>query len=233
MSLGLFGARPQAEAGFQTYTIIPAIVCSPIPAHLSFEQACVLPLCLSTAATGLFDKRTLALRLPGVKGEKEEGKKETVLVWGAASSVGCNAIQLGVAAGYRVIATCSASNFALASSLGADAVFDYKRPDVVAQVVAELESARTAAGDGGFAGCLDAIHRHGAFEKCVEIVGGLKTGRKVVSTVVPVVDEALMKLVPEGVEIKTVFGSDLKVCYLCPPFARNSPSLQSHQKKLS
>ena len=168
----------------------------------------MLPLCLSTAATGLFDRRTLALRLPGVEGEKAEAKKDTILVWGAASSVGCNAIQLAAAAGYRVIATCSASNFALAKSLGADAVFDYKHPDVVKQVVAELEGERTVE----FVGCLDAIHRHGAFEKCVEVIGGLKTGRKVVSTVVPVVDETLMKLVPEGVQIKKVFGSDLKVC---------------------
>ena len=63
----------------------------------------------------------------------------------------------------------------LARALGADAVFDYIDTSVVQQVVAELESAGlgTDEGKGGFAGCLDAIHRHGAFEKGVEVVSAL------------------------------------------------------------
>jgi NADPH:quinone reductase-like Zn-dependent oxidoreductase len=40
---------------------------------------------------------------------KPTGK--TLLVWGGSTSVGSNAIQLGVAAGYEVVTTASPKNF--------------------------------------------------------------------------------------------------------------------------
>jgi hypothetical protein len=58
-----------AEGAFQTYTVLRAHMTSPIPSTLSYENAAVIPLGLSTAACGLFEKDQLALpyrsRTPG------------------------------------------------------------------------------------------------------------------------------------------------------------------------
>jgi NADPH:quinone reductase-like Zn-dependent oxidoreductase len=79
------------EAGFQLYTVLKVQMVSPIPSSLSYESASVLPLGLSTAACGLFMKDYLALEYPSVP-PKPTGK--SLLVWGGATSVGSNAIQL-------------------------------------------------------------------------------------------------------------------------------------------
>ena len=91
-----------AEGAFQHYTILLEHMAAPIPSALTFERAAVLPLGLSTAACGLFQKDHLALAHPSTSPERT-GK--TLLVWGGSTSVGSNAIQLAVAAGYEVVTT--------------------------------------------------------------------------------------------------------------------------------
>jgi NADPH:quinone reductase-like Zn-dependent oxidoreductase len=59
-----------------------------------------------------------------------------VLVYGGATSTGLYAIQILHLAGYRVVTTASPKNFSLLRSLGADAVVDYRDPDVVGKVKA-------------------------------------------------------------------------------------------------
>ncbi|KFZ25190.1 hypothetical protein V502_00322 [Pseudogymnoascus sp. VKM F-4520 (FW-2644)] len=91
---------------FQAHTIVRTNMASEIPDNISFESAAVIPLGFSTAACGLFQDTFLNLQLPTVLPQKQTGK--TLLIWGGASSVGSNAIQLAVAAGYKVITTASA-----------------------------------------------------------------------------------------------------------------------------
>lgn len=62
-------------------------------------------------------------------------KGETVLVHAAAGGIGSAAVQLAKAAGATVLATASEINIDNVLSLGADAVFDYKRMDFEAEVV--------------------------------------------------------------------------------------------------
>lgn len=50
------------------------------------------------------------------------------------ASVGQYAIQLAHISGYRVVTTASPHNFEFVKSLGADAIYDYKDPDVVASI---------------------------------------------------------------------------------------------------
>ena len=95
----------------------------------------MLPLAVSTAACGLFQADQLSLAHPSAK---PEPAGRTLLVWGGSSSVGSNAIQLAVAAGYEVIATASPRNFGYVTNLGASRVFDYNSPEVVADIVAAL-----------------------------------------------------------------------------------------------
>lgn len=124
-----------AEGGFQRYVVVLARVCTPIPDHVAFENAAVVPLGLSTAAAGLFEPDQISLLYPGPAAEP---RHDVVLVWGASTSVGCNAVELARASGYTVLATAGTTNHEYVRSLGAEAVFDYRQPDVDDKVLTTL-----------------------------------------------------------------------------------------------
>ena len=157
-----------AEGAFQRYTVLLEHMTSPIPDTLSFDQAVVLPLTLSTAACGLFEKDQLALRHPSLA---PDASGETLIVWGGSTSVGSNAIQLAVAAGYEVITTSSPRNADYVKRLGASQSFDYRSETVVSDIVNALRGKQLA-------GAL-AIGK-GSADPCVEIVHA-STGRKFVA----------------------------------------------------
>lgn len=159
--------RP-AEGAFQDYTILLANMASPIPDALPFEQAVVLPLTLSTAACGLFQKDQLALQYPSVVPKATDA---TLLVWGGSTSVGSNAIQLAVAAGYDVITTSSPRNFDYVKRLGASQVFDYHSETVVTDIIDALGGKQSA-------GALAV--GEGSADPCVAIVNA-SSGRKFVA----------------------------------------------------
>jgi Zn-dependent alcohol dehydrogenase len=161
-----------AEGAFQQYTVVLERMAAPIPDAMPFEDAAVLPLATSTAACGLFQKDQLGLRYPTAKATPAG---ETVLVWGGSTSVGSNAIQLAVAAGYEVITTASPRNFDYVTSLGATRVFDYSDPGAVADIGAAFKG-RTLAGAIAF-GTTGAA-------SCVRIAGAC-TGSKFVSIGTP------------------------------------------------
>ncbi len=157
-----------AEGAFQQYTVVFERMASPIPPALSYEDACVLPLALSTAACALFQKDQLGLQLPSATAAPTG---QTLLVWGASTSVGSNAVQLAVAAGYDVIATASPRNTGYVTALGASQVFDYASPTVVADLRSAF-AGRTLAGAVAIG--------TGSAEGCVAAVAGC-TGRRFVS----------------------------------------------------
>lgn len=147
-----------AEGAFQTYVVLLEHMVAPMPAALSYEQASVLPLGLSTAACALFQDGFLALERPQLR---QPRRNETVIVWGGATSVGMNAIQLAVAAGYDVLTTCSPANDGVVRALGARASFDYRSATVVADLVGALGQSRCAGavaiGAGAALACLDVV----------------------------------------------------------------------------
>ncbi|KIW17506.1 hypothetical protein PV08_04700 [Exophiala spinifera] len=142
--VGLATGIPQQSA-FQGYSVATVLGTCPIPDDVSFEQAAVLPLAVSTAAHGLFSPKHLGLPLPrphDVAQQEDTGTTKrtgTLLVWGAASSVGCVAVQLAVAAGVKVVATASKRNFDFCKHIGAEHVFDYNSPSVVGDLTDALE----------------------------------------------------------------------------------------------
>ncbi len=159
-ALGTSKARfGPAGGAFQTYTVLVEHIAAPIPDSLSYESAAVLPLAVSTAACGLFQKDHLALQHPSVP-PRPTGK--WLLVWGGSTSVGSSAIQLAVAAGYAVVSTSSPHNFDYLRKLGASAVFDYNSKTVVADIVAALEgktiAGAIAIGTGANGPCFDIVH---------------------------------------------------------------------------
>ncbi|MCJ1241875.1 hypothetical protein MMC14_009881 [Varicellaria rhodocarpa] len=179
------------RAGFQQYTIVLENLAAHIPSSLAYPSAAVIPLGLGTAACGLFQQDQLALQHPSVP-PKSTGK--TLLIWGGASSVGCNGIQLAVSAGYDVIATASPKNFDYLKKLGASQVLDYNSKDLIQELVAVFI-------DKPFAG---ALHTIGDIDACFEVVDKLN-GNKFLSTTSP-----LPQKKPSGVKSNRIFGTTLK-----------------------
>ncbi|KAH6655945.1 chaperonin 10-like protein [Truncatella angustata] len=171
---GLHTKNP-ANGGFQNYTVATDALISPIPDSLSFEQAVVLPLALSTACAGLYPKHLLNLPLPSVIKPEKTGK--TILIWGGASSVGATAIQLATFSGVRVVTTASAANHSFVKSLGADAVFDYKSSTVIEDVTHALTGT-------DFAGVYDAVSMDSSFDAVASILDNLGH-KQPVATVLP------------------------------------------------
>ena len=153
------GRSSSSEGGFQHYTVLLDYMSSGIPDSMSFERACVIPLGLSTAACALFQKDQLKLELPNRPNRKSTSK--TVLVWGGSTSVGTNAIQLAVAAGYEVVTTASPRNFDYCRELGAKHVFDYSSPTVVKDIVAAVKAKQCAGaismGAGSAEACMSVL----------------------------------------------------------------------------
>lgn len=179
-----FEAKRSNKGSFQLYCAAFEALAAKLPDNVGFSQACVLPLALSTAATGLFRKGSLALSYPQVD-PKPNGK--AFLVWGGSSSVGSCAIQLAKAAGYEVATTCSSRNFDYCKRVGADHVFDHTTDSVVEDVVNALKGKE-------FAGVFDAVMPPETIIKSVEIAHQLG-GNKHVATVL--VGPPHM-MVPEG-----------------------------------
>ncbi|QSZ33252.1 hypothetical protein DSL72_002840 [Monilinia vaccinii-corymbosi] len=161
LAIGLTESSNTAtKSAFQSYTVLLEHLTSHIPSTLSYEQASVIPLGLSTAAVGLFQKDQLALQLPSLS-PKPTGK--TVLIWGGSTSVGVNAIQLAVAAGYEVFATASPKNFDLCKKLGASQVFDYNKPSSIPDLINAFKGKITAGamsiGKGAADACMKILHK--------------------------------------------------------------------------
>lgn len=186
--------KPQ-DSGFQTHTVLDEGMASVIPDDMPFEKAVVVPLGLSTAACGLFQEAPfLGLQLPTEPARQPTGK--TVLIWGGASSVGCNGIQLAKAAGYDVIATASEKNFEYVKRLGASEVFDYKSASVVDDV-ANAFKGRT------LAGVLDCIGSEAA-KLSVEVVKKVAGEGAIAST------KGGVEELPEGITLTKIFGITLR-----------------------
>ncbi len=81
----------------------------------------------------------------------------------ATAAVGQCLIQLAHASGYKTVTTASPRNFALVRALGADAVFDYRDPEVVAKI-------KTATGDS-LTKAVDAIAVLDSQRICAEALG--------------------------------------------------------------
>lgn len=108
-----------------------------IPSSMSFTDASTIPLGLCTAAGMAFETVTLNLQKPQPKStgsDSNANSKQVVILWGASSSVGTNALQMMVAAGYTVIAIASPSNHDLLKSLGATVCFSYNDGDVLDKI---------------------------------------------------------------------------------------------------
>lgn len=102
----------------------------PLPDSWTFEQGAQITFTTYTACQMLFE----SLCLPTPPSTDPAAATTTLLVYGASSAVGLRAIQIAKAIGYQVFAVCSPKNHNLVKSIGADATFDYKEPDVGSKI---------------------------------------------------------------------------------------------------
>ncbi|KAJ5880495.1 chaperonin 10-like protein [Penicillium subrubescens] len=168
---GLMTGNP-SNSGFQLYPVVTEALAAAIPENLSFEQAVVLPLAISTACAGLYQKEYLNLPLPSAN--KAEPTGQTVLIWGGASSVGATAIQLAAASGLTVVTTASTGNHGFVKSLGADIVFDYRSSTVVQDIATALRGTK-------FVGIYDSIAEEKSFAALADLVETLNISIPVAS----------------------------------------------------
>ncbi|KEF60969.1 uncharacterized protein A1O9_02533 [Exophiala aquamarina CBS 119918] len=191
------GDGPDSRRGaFQLFSLAREAGTTKIPDNISYSEAAVLPLAVSTSASALFQNDTLGLQLSTSGGNR--GK--VVLIWGGATSLGACAIQLVSAAGYDVATTSSTRNFDSMKSLGAKYVFDHAKANVVDDIIAELKHL-----DFGGVYCVVLVPE--AIKQCAEIASKLD-GRKLVSTVLapvmPLADD-----LPSDVRYTKVYGTSL------------------------
>ncbi|GLA32383.1 hypothetical protein AnigIFM63326_011527 [Aspergillus niger] len=184
---GLLTQDP-AHGAFQLYPVTAESLVAEIPESLTFEQAVVLPLAVSTASAGLYRKDYLNLPFPEADDVKSTDK--VLLVWGGASSVGASAIQLAVASGLTVFTTASEANREFVKSLGAHAVFDYRSSTVVEDISRALRGLI-------FAGVYDAIAEEPSFAAISEIFDTLDT-KVPVASVLPC-DRPTERFIPQYV----------------------------------
>lgn len=131
--------------GFVTSLCVPRKACQKIPDGMPFDEAACFVFTYGTSNHALKDRANL-----------EAG--ETLLILGAAGGVGAAAIELGKAAGARVIAAVSAQDKAdFCRTLGADETIIYPRTmDRAAQKALSVEIKKRA-GPGGVDVAYDAV----------------------------------------------------------------------------
>lgn len=165
-------------------------------------------------------ERLLALQYPTTAASRNP-TGQTLLVWGGSTSIGSNAIQLAVAAGYEVITTASHKNFNYVKGLGAAKAYDYRSNLVVQDIIEALKNKECA---GAIAIGNNSVH------SCIDILAASE-GRKFVAQASANLPDKLptsrMEMIPvglsylwfnvsvwvrskwNGVDTKFIWGSDL------------------------
>jgi len=124
----LHGSTREDAGAFAEYTIVEPSISVKLPENVTHDQGATLGVPLFTAAQGLYLR--LGLPEPGLQIERSF----PVLVWSGATAVGQYVIQLAKLSGLSVVTTASKDQHEYLKSIGADSVFDYKEPDIVAKI---------------------------------------------------------------------------------------------------
>ncbi|KAI0337936.1 GroES-like protein [Trametopsis cervina] len=125
------------RGAFAEYVKAPEDLAWKVPSdEISNEESATLGCAFWTAVQALFHPGRLGLVEPPKKVKREEW----IFVYGGSTSVGVYAVQLAHVAGYKVVSVASPHNHDLVKNKGADAVFDYKDPQVVEKIKAATKN---------------------------------------------------------------------------------------------
>ncbi len=148
--------------GYAQYAVCDSRHALPIPEGLNFVQAAALPETVFTVFANVFEHGSLKAG-------------ETLMVHGATSGIGTTAIQMGKAAGAKVIATArGAAKAAEALALGADVAIDAGAEDfaAVAKAHGGVDVVLDMVGGDYFAKDLDALKTGGRIVFIAAQAGG-------------------------------------------------------------
>jgi NADPH:quinone reductase-like Zn-dependent oxidoreductase len=106
-------AASSRNGSYAEYIAVKVFELAIAPVRIPLKDAAGIPLAAQTAWVGLFEQGGLT-------------KNQKVLIQGASGGVGTFAVQFAKIAGAWVIATTSARNLEMVTSLGADEVIDYE-----------------------------------------------------------------------------------------------------------
>ena len=124
---GMAGGINGVDGALAEFMLVDARLMANKPKTLTMKQAAALPLVAITAFEALVEKMNV-----------QAG--DNVLIHAATGGVGHIAIQLAKVLGAKVTATYSSANLALAKTLGADSLVDYKTESVSDYVQAYTDS---------------------------------------------------------------------------------------------
>ena len=116
------------DGAFAEYCVSKGDVTIHIPDSMSFTDAATLGVGLVTIGQGL----NQSLQLPTPKEPASE--KTPILIYGGSTATGLFALQFAKLSNLTVITTCSARNFDLVKSYGADVAFDYTDPQCAQKI---------------------------------------------------------------------------------------------------
>ncbi|KAM0710500.1 hypothetical protein Q7P35_002863 [Cladosporium inversicolor] len=183
-----------SSGAFQQYVLVPTISVSPLPPSIPLQSAVVLPLSISTAAAGLYQRHYLSLPYPS---SSPTPLNRTLIIWGGSSSVGSTAIQLARASGATIFAVASERNAEYCRALGASEVFDYHSPEIEDDLVKALRGSTLA-------GIYHAAGPDAAVRSCARIAERAE-GKALVVTVRGAPKDGL----PGSVRVQAIRSSDI------------------------
>ncbi|MCJ1264615.1 hypothetical protein MMC22_004489 [Lobaria immixta] len=176
----------------QSRVLVPAENVVPLPQGISFNEATLLPMAVTTAWAGWY-----TVGLPRDTAYTAADKKG-MLVWGGASSIGSAAVQIAKLMGFSVYVTASAKHHEYLKTLGATKVFDYKSENVVESIVKAAKEDEVTIQTG-----FDAV---GQLRQCLDILKEFKgQGTSRLAEATPLSENSPKE---EGVEVKFVQPSE-------------------------
>jgi NADPH:quinone reductase-like Zn-dependent oxidoreductase len=159
----VFAATLQGFGGYAEYRCIAED--GPVaakPRNLTYEEAAAVPIGARTALH--------YLKKAGIQSGQH------VLIYGASGSVGTYAVQMAKYFGAKVTAVCSAANFDLVRSLGADAVIDYTVEDFVKRADV-YDVVFDTVGKASFADCMKVLNSGGSYLNCTPMLPSMQLMR--------------------------------------------------------
>jgi len=132
IAAGCHGGYYLDNGGFAEYIRTVTDLTWKVPDNVSHEQAATVSVGAYSAAMCM----THPKRLNMTEWPHKVPDGQWFLVYSGSTAVGHYAVQLAHLSGYKVVATASSSNHGALKGFGADVVFDYRDPDLLAKVKA-------------------------------------------------------------------------------------------------
>ncbi|KAK8045670.1 alcohol dehydrogenase [Apiospora saccharicola] len=190
---GMNKDKPLAGA-FAEYVSFPGDLTLKVPESMSIEEAASLGTAMASASMVLFWSLGMPLSLLDAAHKVAEQAAEgqpadplpTFLVYGGSTSTGTMMLQLLHLCGFPTIATCSAANFDLVKSYGADQVYDYKASNC-AQTIRQATGNTLEyivdcyAEDSSMRFCYEAMGRAGGYYTALNPFNDALATRKVIT----------------------------------------------------